>query len=60
MVNSCKAVNYALFVIRACGELFNGGRFDSLLTLLPLSSLTCSKEGSISFASSCFSSIDSL
>ena len=43
-----------LFAVKACGGCLMAGRFDSSLTLLPLSSLTCSKEGSISFASSCF------
>ena len=33
------------------------GVFDSSLTLLPLNSLMYSKEGSISFASSCFNSL---
>ena len=34
-----------------------GGGFDSYLTLLPHRSLTYSKEGSISFAFSCFNSL---
>ena len=45
-----------LHSVRVWG-LLNWGEFDSSLTLLPLSSLMYSKEGSISFASSYFNSL---
>ena len=39
------------------GGCLMGGGFDSSITVLHLSSLTYSKEGSISFASNCFNSL---